>query len=85
MGNAMNVTELATTAKKRTNLSLNETLLQEAKALKINISSAADKGISAAIKEHKKALWLKNNAQAIESSNDFVNKKGLPLAAYRYF
>ncbi len=81
----MNFTELTTTPKKRTNLSINETLLQEAKSLKINLSNSAEKGIAQAIKEQKKTLWLKNNAGAIESSNDFVNKNGLPLAAYRHF
>jgi antitoxin CcdA len=81
----MNSVEPLTTAKKRTNLSLGGSLLQEAKHLGINISNSAEKGIEQAVRERKQALWLEDNAQAIESSNQFVNKHGLPLACYRKF
>lgn len=81
----MNVTKYPISQKKRTNLSINESLLHQAKELKINISSSAENGIAQAIKEQKRVLWLKDNASAIESSNDFVNKNGLPLSAYRNF
>ncbi|WP_413229009.1 type II toxin-antitoxin system CcdA family antitoxin [Arsukibacterium sp.] len=33
----------------------------------------------------KQILWLKKNAGAIKSSNEFVNQHGLPLAQYRMF
>lgn len=81
----MNSIEPLTTAKKRTNLSLDGALLQEAKHLGINISNSAEKGIEQAVRERKQALWLEDNAQAIESSNQFVNQHGLPLARYRKF
>ncbi|WP_088330504.1 type II toxin-antitoxin system CcdA family antitoxin [Lacimicrobium sp. SS2-24] len=81
----MNSIEPLTTAKKRTNLSLDGALLQEAKHLGINISNSAEKGIEQAVRERKQALWLEDNVEAIESSNEFVNKQGLPLAKYRNF
>ncbi|ALS97367.1 type II toxin-antitoxin system CcdA family antitoxin [Lacimicrobium alkaliphilum] len=81
----MNSVKSLTKVKKRTNLSLDGALLQEAKHLGINISNSAEKGIEQAVRERKQALWLEDNAQAIESSNEFVNKQGLPLAKYRNF
>ena len=77
------VTSAAT--KKRTNLSLDTNLLQEAKSLGINLSQSAETGIAEAIKQRKQALWLRNNAEAITSSNEFINQNGLPLAQYRSF
>lgn len=72
-------------AKKRTNLSISESLLREAKSLQINISQSAEKGIAEAIRLHKQNSWLQENAEAIASSNDFVNEKGLPLDKFRMF
>ena len=81
----MNTQKLVMTRKKRTNLSINESLLNEAKSLKINVSYSAEQGISLAIKERKRVMWLEENAQAIESSNTFVNEYGLPLSTFRNF
>lgn len=75
----------AAVGKKRTNLSLDSALLQEAKALGINLSQSAENGIAEAVKHYKKDLWLEENADAIASSNDYVEKHGLPLAKYRRF
>lgn len=72
-------------AKKRTNLSISDLLLQEAKSLKINISQSAENGISEAVKRHKQQVWLEENVDAINSSNDFVSENGLPLSKFRAF
>ncbi len=71
--------------KKATNLSLNEDLLVEAKARGINLSKAAERGLIETIAEQRAAEWLTENKDAIESSNDYVEKHGLPLARYRQF
>jgi antitoxin CcdA len=71
--------------KKRTNLSIDSQLLFEAKLLSINVSQAAEAGLAQAVKLQKQQRWLKDNSQAIESSNDFVTHHGLPLAKYRHF
>ena len=81
----MNSIVTSAAAKKRTNLSLDTNLLQEAKSLGINLSQSAETGIAEAIKQRKQALWLRNNAEAITSSNEFINQNGLPLAQYRSF
>ena len=72
-------------AKRATNVSLAEDLLSEAKALHINISQAAEAGVAQAIARKRSELWLAENQEAIESSNAFVEKHGLPLAKHRMF
>jgi antitoxin CcdA len=71
--------------KKRTNLSIQVTLLSEAKELGINVSASAENGLKMAITDEKKKRWLRENQSAIQSSNLFVEENGLPLAKYRTF
>lgn len=71
--------------RKPTNLSLDSALLKEAKALGINVSRSAEAGIAEAVKRHKQQKWLKENANALESSNAYVEANGLPLAQHRQF
>lgn len=75
----------ANAAKKATNVSLAENLLAEAKELRINVSQAAEAGVAMAVAEKRAELWLKENWEAIESSNAYVEKHGLPLEKYRMF
>ncbi|MDX3894956.1 type II toxin-antitoxin system CcdA family antitoxin [Pusillimonas sp.] len=42
-------------------------------------------GVAQAIARKRSELWLAENQEAIESSNAFVEKHGLPLAKYRLF
>ena len=71
--------------KRATNVSLAEDILIQAKALHINISQAAEAGIAQAIARKRAEQWLAENHAAIESSNAFVEKHGLPLANYKMF
>jgi antitoxin CcdA len=71
--------------KKRTNLSIQVSLLSEAKELGINVSASAENGLKMAITDEKKKRWLRENQSAIQSSNLFVEENGLPLAKYRTF
>ena len=73
------------TAKKATNVSISEALLAEAKELQINVSRAAEAGLDRAIAERRAKIWLEENRDALQSSNDYVEKNGLPLAKYRQF
>ena len=72
-------------AKKATNVTLAENLLAEARELRINVSQAAEAGIARAVAEKRSEIWLKENLEAIESSNAYVEKHGLPLEKYRMF
>ncbi|WP_397474197.1 type II toxin-antitoxin system CcdA family antitoxin [Pusillimonas sp.] len=71
--------------KRATNVSLDEELLSAAKALHINISQAAESGVAQAISRRRSELWLAENQEAIDSSNAFIEKYGLPLAKHRMF
>jgi antitoxin CcdA len=71
--------------RKSLNASIDAALIQEAKALGINISRAAEEGIAKAVKAEKTRRWQEENREAIESSNDYVKRNGLPLAKYRLF
>ncbi len=77
--------QYANAAKKAANVSMAESLLAEAKELRINISQAAEAGLAMAVAEKRAALWLQENREAIESSNAYVEKQGLPLEKYRMF
>ncbi|PKO92853.1 MAG: post-segregation antitoxin CcdA [Betaproteobacteria bacterium HGW-Betaproteobacteria-10] len=76
---------MSNTARKATNVSINEALLSEAKALKINISKAAEAGLLIALAEKRSELWLAENRVALDSSNSYVEQHGLPLTQYRSF
>ncbi|SCX06938.1 MULTISPECIES: type II toxin-antitoxin system CcdA family antitoxin [Agrobacterium] len=76
---------MVSTARKAANLSLDSVLVEQARELKINISRAAEDGITYAIKAERERLWRLENVEAIRLSNDYVEKHGLPLAQYRKF
>lgn len=72
-------------AKKPTNVSLPADLVLEAKRLGINVSLACEAGLSEKVRKAKAAQWLEENREALDWSNEYVRKHGLPLAKYRMF
>lgn len=68
-----------------TNVSLAAGLIEEARQLEINISQACEKGLAAEVKKAREEKWIADNWEAIQSSNDYIRKHGLPLAKYRLF
>lgn len=71
--------------RKSTNLSLAADLVEEAKALDINLSRACEAGLEAALKQERKRRWQEENRDAAEAWNAWVEKNGLPLERYRQF
>lgn len=71
--------------KRGTNVSLQGSLVEEARALGISLSSACEQGLAAAVKAEKERRWLEENAEAIRSYNEWIRKNGNPLAKYRMF
>jgi antitoxin CcdA len=71
--------------KKATNVSLPSDLVEEAKQLGINLSQACEAGLAEKVRKSKADKWLEENREAIEWSNEYVRKHGLPLAKYRMF
>lgn len=81
----MMLTKNESAIRKATNLSIDAKVLADAKALDINVSRAAETGIVEAVRAEKNKRWLAENREALESSNAWVEKHGLPLAKYRQF
>lgn len=67
------------------NLYLDRSVVEDAKAMGMNMSRACDDALRAAIKVEREARWKAENAEAIQSFNDYVEKNGVPLSQYRQF
>lgn len=68
------------------NLTLDGDLLDEARAMNINLSRAAELGIARAVAAEKAArTWADENADVVRSTNEFIARHGLPLRKYRSF
>lgn len=71
--------------KKATNLSISNEVLSVAKSFNINLSEAAEEGILQAVKKLQAQQWKIENQAALQSSNRYVSKHGLPLQSDRLF
>ena len=71
--------------RKATNISLDAQLLDEARALGINISRACERGLASEIAQVRARLWREENREAMEASNAYAERHGLPLARHRLF
>lgn len=71
--------------KKPANLTLDAALLEEARALKLNLSAAAEDGLRQAVTRARADRWRAENAEAMASSNQWVAEHGLPLSRHRPF
>ena len=71
--------------RKTGNLSWKKQSLNKLREMKIRLSRTAEAGITKSIAEKRAVIWQKKNDKAIESSNTYVEKHGLPLEKYRMF
>lgn len=71
--------------KRATNVTIDPVLLDEARSLNINLSATFEASLRDAVRARKAAAWLEENRAAIQSSNEWVEKHGLPLEKYRQF
>lgn len=71
--------------KRAANLSVDAALLDEAKALDLNLSQLFEAGLRDAVRRKKAARWRADNQDAIDESNAWVEAHGLPLAKHRPF
>jgi antitoxin CcdA len=75
----------AHTPRKATNVSLDGRLIEEARALGINLSRACERGLADEISQVRARLWREENREAIKASNAYAESHGLPLASHRLF
>jgi antitoxin CcdA len=71
--------------RRATNVTLPVELLIKARELGLNVSQACERGIKAEIARSRAAQWVEENREALASSNDYVERNGLPLSEFRQF
>lgn len=72
-------------ARRPANVTLPSQLLEDAKALGLNVSHACESGLSVAVAAAKAKRWQDENRAAIEARNAYYEEHGLPLASHRQF
>jgi antitoxin CcdA len=71
--------------KKATNLSINSSLLSEAKHLRVNLSATLEKALEAEVRKSKRQQWLEENKHAIDNCNRLAESGGLFADKHRNF
>jgi len=71
--------------KKPTNVSINSDLLQKAKDLKINLSATLEQALAEQLRHEQRTEWLRENADAIQAYNQFVESNGTFSDSVRKF
>ena len=64
---------------------IDKTLVPDAAALGLDVTAIVEHSLAEALAAEKGKRWAEESAEAIRSSNDYVEKHGLPLAKYRMF
>ena len=76
---------IQSTRRRATNVALDPTLVDDAKAAGINISRACEAGLAAELKKVREDRWLEENREAIAQWTEWTEKNGLILGKYRLF
>lgn len=71
--------------RKATNLSLDSILVEDAKALGINLSRTCETALRQAIAAERGRRWQEENKEAIAAWNVWAENNELPLDKYRQF
>lgn len=75
-----------TTAPKRaSNLSVNKSLLDEARKYKVNLSRLLEQALIETLAEKKREEWLEQNREALEAYNQRVEQRGVFSDGLRTF
>lgn len=69
--------------KRATNVSINQGLLEEAKALDINLSATLERALEVEVRARKRERWLAENREAIEGYNAWVVEHGVFSPMFR--
>lgn len=72
-------------SKARVNLTLDETLIAEAKAVGLNMSAVAEEAIRFATRAEEMRLWRERNKDAIEAWTRKIEEEGLWSDGLRLF
>jgi antitoxin CcdA len=69
--------EYAGYGKRATNVSINQGLLEAAKALDINLSATLEKALEEAVRARRREQWLEQNREAIAAYNARIERDGV--------
>jgi len=69
--------------KRATNVSVNQGLLEEARALEINLSATLEKALEVEVRARKRERWREENREAIEGYNAWVAENGVFSPMFR--
>ncbi len=62
--------------KRAANLSIDAALLDEARALGVNLSRVLEESLRLRLAQEKRSRWLSENAEAIAAHNERIERKG---------
>jgi antitoxin CcdA len=71
--------------KKATNLSVDDSLLEQAKRLKLNLSQVFEASLTEAIRQRQREEWLRKNRAALDAYNEHVEEHGVFSDGLRSF
>jgi antitoxin CcdA len=63
--------------KKATNVTIRGDLLEEARALNINLSQEFEQHLAEVVRRHRAERWKQDNREAIRAYNKFVEENGI--------
>ncbi|MDH5831331.1 type II toxin-antitoxin system CcdA family antitoxin [Luteimonas sp. M1R5S18] len=69
--------------KRATNVSINQGLLDAAKALDINLSATLERALEQEVRARRRQRWLEENREAIEGYNAWVAEHGVFSPMFR--
>ena len=69
--------------KRATNVSINQGLLDAAKALEINLSATLERALEQEVRARRRQRWLEENREAIEGYNAWVAEHGVFSPMFR--
>ena len=70
---------------RKTSLTMDADLLDEARSYGINVSAAAQSGVLDVVKAERRRRWREENREGIEDYNRWIEENGIPLSEYRKF
>jgi antitoxin CcdA len=71
--------------RKAFNLSLDPSLVEEARALDLNLSRSVEDALREKVRQEKARRWREENAEAIRLSNEELERNGLWCDDHRLF
>ncbi len=72
-------------SKRAVNLRVDAKMLDEAKALDINLSATLEQALATTLKAQREATWLEENKAAIDAYNEYFGKHGCFSDSMRAF